>query len=55
MFGVRGDGLCDLTEIECDTAFVLGEDVESSPNLSCSIQKYHVTKLSLVNLYFDIL
>lgn len=43
MFGVRGDGLCDTSEIDCDTAFVLGDHVGSSRELSCRVHKYHVS------------
>ncbi|CAC5385732.1 unnamed protein product [Mytilus coruscus] len=44
MFGVRGDGLCDTSEIDCDTAFVLGDHVGSSRDLSCRVHKYHISK-----------
>lgn len=42
MFGIRGEGLCDLSEIECDIAFVVGSNIGSSDDLSCSIKEYHV-------------
>ncbi|CAG2242560.1 unnamed protein product [Mytilus edulis] len=45
VYGVLGDGLCDLSEIECDTAFVVGEDIGSSAELSCKITEYEISEL----------
>ncbi|CAC5422194.1 unnamed protein product [Mytilus coruscus] len=40
IYGVRGNGICDRNEIDCDTAFVVGSRIEESDELSCRISKY---------------
>ncbi|XP_071176209.1 uncharacterized protein [Mytilus edulis] len=40
IYGVRGNGICDRNEINCDTAFVVGSRIEESDELSCKISKY---------------
>lgn len=40
--GVRGKGFCDRSEINCDTAFVVGERIEESNEISCKISKHIV-------------
>lgn len=42
VFGVLGEGLCDLSEIVCDTGFVVGENIGKSDDLSCKMTEYEV-------------
>lgn len=49
IYGVRGNGICDRNEINCDTAFVVGNRIEESDDLSCRISK-HVVSLETSDL-----
>lgn len=42
LIGVRGDSLCDISEIPCNLSFVIAEEIYSTEMLSCEIVEYQV-------------
>ncbi|CAG2248815.1 unnamed protein product [Mytilus edulis] len=43
LIGVRGDSLCDISEIPCNLSFVIAEEIYSTEMLSCEIVEYQVS------------
>ncbi|CAC5415495.1 unnamed protein product [Mytilus coruscus] len=43
LIGVRGDSLCDISEIPCNLSFVIAEEIYNTEKLSCDIVEYQVS------------
>ncbi|XP_071176211.1 von Willebrand factor D and EGF domain-containing protein-like [Mytilus edulis] len=44
IYGVRGNSICDINETNCDTAFIVGNRIEESNELSCKLSKYTINQ-----------
>lgn len=44
LYGIRGEGFCDINEIACDTSFLVGNAISYSPTMACKVQDFLILR-----------